>query len=152
MMGFADVNMLNGDWGIIHAEPDKPFVIGDAPVVTWERTENNILNLGQGFGRPNVEVLLPVSPTACLHVRPRVARTRSVRMAATAEVNIAQASFAAEHCFTNILSQELDGILQPNFGTIRLGVDGFSVRHIDYKKLIFDILIGRHHSPETATQ
>jgi len=55
MMAFADVNMLNGDWVIIHAEPEKPFVIGDAPVVTWERTENDVLNFGQGFARPNVE-------------------------------------------------------------------------------------------------
>ena len=30
---FADDKMLNGDWGIVHTEPDKPFVIGDAPVV-----------------------------------------------------------------------------------------------------------------------
>ena len=152
MMEFADVNMLNGDWGIIHAEPDKPFVIGDAPVVTWERTENNALNFGQGFGRPNVEALLPVSPTTCLYVLPRVARTRPVRVPATVEVNMAQAAFATEHCFTNVLSQEIDGILQAHFGILRLGIDGFSVRHIDYKKVMFDIMMGRHRSPLTVTQ
>jgi hypothetical protein len=152
MMEFADVNMLNGDWGIIHAEPDKPFVIGDAPVVTWERTENNVLNFGQGFGRPNVEALLPVSPTTCLHVLPRVTRTRPVRMPATAEVNMAQAAFATEYCFTNVLSQEIDGILQQHFGTIPLGIDGFSVRHVDYKRVMFDILMGRHRSPQAITQ
>lgn len=142
MMEFSDVNMLNGDWNTIHAEPEKPFVIGDAPVVTWERTENNVLNFGQGFGRPNVEVLLPVSPTTCLHVLPRVARTRPVRMPATTEVNMAQAAFATEHCFANVLSREIDGILQPHFGTMRLGIDGFSVSHIDYRKVMFDILMG----------
>jgi len=152
MIKFADVNMLNGDWGIIHAEPDNPFVIGDAPVVTWERTENNVLNFGQGFRRPNVEALLPVSPTTCLHVLPRVARTRPVRMPATTEVNMAQAAFATEHCFTNVLSQKIDGILQPHFGTMRLGIDGFSVRHIDYKKVMFDILMGRHPSPVSVIQ
>jgi len=142
MMEFSDVNMLNGDWNTIHAEPDKPFVIGDAPVVTWERTEDNVLNFGQGFGRPNVEVLLPVSPTTCLHVLPRVARTTPVRMPSTTEVNMAQAAFATEHCFTSVLSREIDGILQPRFGTMRLGIDGFSVTHIDYRKVMFDILMG----------
>ena len=143
MMAFADENMLNGHWGIVHTEPDEPFVIGDAPVVTWERTEGNILNFGLGFARPNVEVLLPVSPTACLHVLPLVERSRPVRTPATQEVNMAQAAFASEHCFTNVHSRGTDAVLQPQFGKVRLGIEGFSLRHIDYKKLLFDILMGR---------
>src|ERR1700730_5777484 len=82
MMAFVDEGIRNGQWGILHSEPDRPFVIGDAPVVTWERTEKNMLVFGQGFARPNVEVFLPVFPTACLHVLPRVVRTRPVRMPA----------------------------------------------------------------------
>jgi hypothetical protein len=31
MMAFADEKMLKGHWGIVHTQPDKPFVIGDAP-------------------------------------------------------------------------------------------------------------------------
>jgi len=147
MMAFADDKMLNGDWHIIHAEPDKPFVIGDAPVVTWERTENNILVFGQGFARPNVEAFLPVSPTACLHVLPRVERTRPVRMPAPEEVNMAQSAFATEHCFTNLCSPEIDAILQPQFGRVRLGIEGFSTRHIDSNKVLFDILMGRPPQP-----
>lgn len=143
MMEYADEEMLNGQWFIIHAEPDKPFVIGDAPVVTWERTENNILNSGQGFGRPNVEVFLPVSPTTGLHIHPRVPRTRQVLMPATDEVNMAQAMFATEHCFTNIGTRELDAKLQPHFGKTRIGIEGFSGRHIDYRKLMFDILMNQ---------
>jgi hypothetical protein len=141
MMGFADEKMLSGQWGIIHAEPERPFVIGDAPVVTWERTENNILTFGQGFARPNVEAFLPVSPAACLHVLPQVERTRPTRIPATEEVNMAQAAFATEHCFTNVLSREIDATLQPQFGQVRLGIEGFSVRHIDYNKVLFDILM-----------
>jgi hypothetical protein len=122
-------------------------VIGDAPVVTWERTDNNLLNFGQGFARPNVEALLPVSPTACLHVLPRVRRTRQVVAPTSMEVNMAQAAFATHHCFTNVCSQETDQILQCHFGVIRLGIDGFSVKHIDYKKALFEILMGRRPQP-----
>jgi hypothetical protein len=142
MMKFSDENLLNGDWIICHAQPDKPFVIGDAPVVTWERNERNILYFGQGFGRPNVEAFLPVSSTTGLHIRPCVPRSRPVLMPATDEVNMAQATFATEHCFTSICSQELDAQLQPHFGKMRFGFEGFSVRHIDYDEMLFDILMG----------
>lgn len=142
MMEFADDKMHNGDWGIVHTEPDKPFVIGDAPVVTWERTEDNVLQFGQGVARPNVEIFLPVSPTAGLHILPRVPGSRPVLKPATEEVNMAQAMFATEHCFTNMCSPDFDAS-QPHFGKMRIGIEGFSVRHIDYKKLLFDILMGR---------
>ena len=88
MMKFSDEHMLNGEWNICRAEPDEPFVIGDAPVVTWERNERNILYFGQGFGRPNMEAFLPVSPTTGLHILPRVPRSRLVLMPATDEVNM----------------------------------------------------------------
>jgi len=118
-------------------------VIGDAPVVTWERTEQNSLMYGQGFARPNVEVFLPVFPTACLHVLPAVPRTRPVRTPTTEEVNMAQAAFATQHCFTNVRSMEIDTLLQPQFGTVRLGIDGFSIGHLDYTKKLFEILMNR---------
>jgi hypothetical protein len=141
MMGFDDQGMRNGEWGILRAEPDKPFVIGDAPVVTWERTEDNMLMFGQGFARPNVEILLPVFPTACLHALPRVARTRPVRMPTTDDVNMAQAAFATQHCFTNLQSAEIDALLQPHFGTAQIGENVFSLRHVDHKEKLFDILM-----------
>jgi len=148
MMDFADEYMLTGHWGVLRAEPDKPFVIGDAPVVTCERSDNNTLHFGLGFARPNVEAFVPVSPTACLHALPRLERTRPLRAPSVVEVNMAQAALATGHCFANICNKEVDAILQPHFGTIRIGIEGFSVRHIDYKKLMFDILMERH--PQTA--
>jgi hypothetical protein len=56
---------------------------------------------------------------------------------------MAQAAFATEHCFTNVCSSETDAILQPQFGKVRLGIKGFSVRHIHYNEVLFDILMGR---------
>ena len=77
-MARLDEDMVNGLWRILYTEPENPFVIGDAPVVTWERNERNFLIHGQGFGKPDVEAFLPVSPKACLHILPRVRRTRIV--------------------------------------------------------------------------
>jgi hypothetical protein len=127
----------------LRAEPNEPFVIGDAPVVTWERTEQNLLVFGQGFARPNVEVFLPVFPTACLHVLPKVVRTRPVREPSTDDVNMAQAAFATEYCFTNVRSTEIDALLQQHFGTAHIGENVFVLRHISHKKKLFEILMNQ---------
>jgi len=143
MMNFRDEAMRNGHWEIITTDAAHPFVIGDAPVVTMERTEGNLLYFAMGFARPNVEVFLPVSPTACIHAVPRVTRTREVQRPSVIEVNRAQAAFATKHCFGSINSPEIDAVLQPQFGSIRLGITGFNTRHIDYSQVLFDILMGR---------
>jgi Protein of unknown function (DUF4238) len=143
MMAFQDEGMLNGQWGIMTTDAAHPFVIGDAPVVTMERTEGNRLYFGNGFARPNVEVFLPVSPTTCIHVLPLVTRTRQVQPPSVTEVNMAEAAFATKHCFGSINSTEIDAVLQPQFGTVRLGITGFNTHHIDYNQVLFDILMGR---------
>lgn len=149
MMKFTDTNMRNGSWNVIHTKSEMPFVIGDAPVVTWDRKGNQLPELGVGFGQPNVEVLLPISPTSCLHVLPQVQRTRHVQNPLPQEVNIAQAAFATKHCFASIASDEIDSLLQPHFETVRLGIEGFSINHIDYKRAAFEILMGRHRASNT---
>jgi len=142
-MAFVDEGIRNGEWHILRAEPDNPFVLGDAPVVTWERMQENSFMYGQGFARPNVEVLLPVSPTACLYVLPAVPRNKLVRTPTTDEVNIGQAAFATEYCFSNVLRTEIDALLQPSFGTVRLGINGFVTRNFADTKKLFEILINQ---------
>jgi hypothetical protein len=142
MMTFVDDRMRDGEWRILEAEPNKPFVIGDAPVVTWERIAADTLAFGVGFAQPNVEVLLPIYPTACLHLLPNVTRTRRVRTPSTDEVNRAQAAFATEHCFTNIQSTELDEALRPHFGTLQIGIDGFRI-DVDAAQVLFNILMNQ---------
>ena len=145
--------MLNGNWNLLHTNTAEPFVIGDAPVVTWERNERNFLIYGQGFSKPNVEAFLPISPIACLHIQPAVQRTRRILTPTTQKVNIAQASYASEYCYTNIHSDALNTMLQPHFGRTVLGVNAFSVRHRDYTKTMFEILMnrGRWVEPPTLT-
>lgn len=144
MMKFADHRMQDGDWRVLHATAEHPFVIGDAPVVTWERTAQDMLVFGMGFGRHDVEAILPLSPTVCLHILPAVERTRRIRSPAVDEVNQAQAALATAHCFANIYSTELDRLLQPFFGTVRLGKEGFNIDHLDGAEKLFEILM---HQP-----
>jgi hypothetical protein len=143
MMAFVDEHMRNGEWRILSTTPYCPFVIGDAPVVTWERDQENKVNYGQGFARPNVEVILPVFPTACLHILPNVQRNREVISPSVDEVNRTQAAFATKHCFTNTRSSSIDAVLQPVFNTVRLGVEAFTINQIDSADKIFDILVSQ---------
>lgn len=141
-MSRLEEGMIRGNWQLLRTVDSDPFVIGDAPVVTWERTERNFLIYGQGFSRPNVEVLLPVSPVACFHILPLVERTRPVVNPTALEVNVAQASYAT-HCFANVRSDVLDANLQPHFGKTILGINAFSLRYRDYKNALFEIMMNR---------
>jgi hypothetical protein len=140
-MAYLDENIDNGQWNVMHTTPDIPFVIGDAPVVTWERNDNNFLVYGQGFARPNVEAVLPVASTTCLHILPAVERTRRLVIPTVREVNQAQASYATRYCYTNLGDAELNAILQPHFGRTRLGINAFSVRHRNYTNTMFELLM-----------
>jgi hypothetical protein len=140
VMEDEDTTFDGARWGIVHTELDNPFVIGDAPVVTWHRDQAGITHYGIGFREPNVEVLLPISPTACLHVLPNVQRMRTVITPKAFEVNAAEAAFA-EVCYTNDCSNSLNRHLQQYFGRAEMGINTFSIRHKDYVTAFCDHLI-----------
>lgn len=140
-MAEVDTVLSEGDFRFLNADAANPFILSDAPVVTWERLENGLFSFGQGFHRENVEVLLPVSPTMCLHMLPNVARTRSVQEPSTEKVNAAQAAFADRACYRNIESASIDRLVQENFGKAELGVKAFTIWHRDYRTAIYDILM-----------
>lgn len=127
-------------WGVVHTTQEQPVVIGDAPVVTWRRDRNGDLTYGIGFREPNVEILLPVSPTACLHVLPKVKRSLIVKVPTVMEVNAAQAAFA-EACYANAGNDCLDQELQPHFGKAKMGITAFSLHHKDYVSAFAEQLI-----------
>lgn len=140
VMEDEDTTFDGASWGVVHTAPENPFVIGDAPVVTWHRDQQGVAQYGIGFRQPNVEVFLPVSPTACLHVLPDVPRTRAVITPRAIEVNAAEAAFAGA-CYTNLRSSSLNQHLQQHFGRAEMGVNAFSIAHRDYVTLFCENLI-----------
>lgn len=141
MMSECDEKLNSGQWNCIRTTLDDPFIISDAPVVTWERIGPEQFSLGMGFHRENVEVFLPISPEKCLHILPNVNRTRMVVDPTVEEVNIAQAAFAARACYAHFKSDAIDRIVQDNFGRAELGVKSFTVWHRDYSTAVYDILM-----------
>ena len=93
-MSELDKEVFSGEWNYIRTVPTDPFIISDAPVVTWQRMHNGALSYGLGFQRAEVEVLLPISPVVCLHIQPDVKRSSAARQPTVSEVNAAQAALA----------------------------------------------------------
>jgi hypothetical protein len=62
------VEMLTGrPYGILVAPFGKFFVLGDNPVVTRTPYRSGFL-VGDGFSKPNVHVLMPISSRSCLQI------------------------------------------------------------------------------------
>jgi Protein of unknown function (DUF4238) len=153
-MSNIDHKLFAGEWNYIRTMPTNPFILSDAPVVTWERMPSGQFSYGMGFHRANVEVLLPISPLVCLHIQPDVDRTRTSVPPSVREVNAAQAAFAAHFCFSNIESSAINGIVQENFGKAELGVKSFTVWHRNYETAMYDILMnhGRWVEPRNRSR
>jgi hypothetical protein len=140
-MAEVDSSLLDGHWSFIRTSLQNPFIISDAPVVTWERMNDGQFKYGVGFHEPNVEAFVPFSPEVCLHIQPSVERTKPAILPSVEEINTAQAAFAGRSCFANINSPVIDRMFQENFGRAQLGVKGFTVWHRDYSTAVYDYLM-----------
>lgn len=139
----ADKKMTLGEWNIIRTSPDRPFILSDTPVVTWERVEDSRFEFGIGFERPNVEVILPVSPTACLQILPNVKRTKPAVPPTVAEVNTAQAAFARNSCFADRKSDGIDQLVQENVGKLKMGTNVFTIGHRNFDDVFYDLMMSQ---------
>jgi hypothetical protein len=138
-MTTTDQALENGDWNVIQTDLEHPFVIGDAPVVTWHLVESGTLTYGQGMWTADVEAVLPVASTACLWILPAVQRTRRPRNPTVREVNCAQAAFATRYCYAHKNDPVIDADLQQQFNRGQIGIDMYSVRHRYYSDTMFEL-------------
>jgi len=136
-----DEPMFRGEWGVIRTSADKAFILSDAPVVTWARSKGGRPSYGLGFHTQDIEVALPISPLACLHILPAVGRTRQPLEPTIDEINIAEASFAHEACFANQNRKGIDGIVQNHASSVRLGLNAFTIWHRNYDNIFYDVLM-----------
>lgn len=140
-MSSLDEAMYRGDWKLLTTTPDNPFIISDSPVVTWQRDGKGAVHLGGGFHRADVEILLPVSPTSCIHILPEVERFQQPILPTVDEVNFAQAAFAYRDCFANMYKHEIDDLVQKYISTARIGDNVFTVWHRNYDNAIYETLM-----------
>ncbi len=138
-----DERIFNGEWRTVHTTHNDPFILSDSPVVTWERLGSRF-SYGLGFHRENVELLLPISPTACLHILPAVGRNRTIISPSAGQVNAGQAAFAHRDCFANQFSQEIDSVVQAHISTVQIGRNAFLSRSFNERRIFYDLLMSRN--------
>jgi len=137
-----DERMFNGEWRTVWTSQEDPFILSDSPVITWERLGPRF-SYGLGLHRADVEVLLPVSPTACLHILPDVGRTRPTLSPGVNQINAAQAAFAYRDCFASRCTNEIDAIVQTHASSVQIGKNAFTARGLDYDNMFYDVLMTR---------
>lgn len=140
-MEVFDRKTFRGEWRTVRTEAEHPFIISDSPVVTFERLADGRLNMGLGFSRPNVEVILPLSPAVALHVLPDVKRTRPVLAPSSGDVNRLQAAFAFRACYGNVEDPDIDHIVQQYISTVQIGKNAFTVWHVNYDNAFYEHLM-----------
>lgn len=136
----ADEAMIKGEWRIVRTTASDPFILSDTPVVTWERLTHGF-NFGIGFERPNLEVILPVSPSACLQILPAVKRTTTPITPTVSEINVVQAAFAHHACFGDRRSDEIDKLVQENINKLKIGENVFTLWHRNFDEMFYDIMM-----------
>lgn len=142
-----DSTMFEGSWTRVYASEELPFILSDAPVVTWTRNAQGQLTYGVGVRTENVEIIVPVSPSVCLQVLPRVRRTIDAVVPSAQEVNEAQAAYATSACFSNKESKEIDAIVQGGISTLVMGENIFTVWHMPYDNVVIDVLMNVGRKP-----
>jgi len=140
-MAITEPALENGEWSTVQTDLEHPFVIGDAPVVTWRRRENGTLDYGFGFNTPDVEVILPISSTECIQVLPDVQRILRCKTPRINEINHAQAAFATKYCYGHKCDPAIDKLLQTVFSQRQIGVNAFTLRHKNYSDAMFEIFM-----------
>jgi Protein of unknown function (DUF4238) len=148
----VDEILLTGQWIYLRTTPDNPYVISDAPVVTWQRNVEDLISYGAGFHRTDVEVFMPVSPTLCLHILPNVKRTRPITDPSADDINAGEAAMSTRYCYTNVNSPAVDRIVQEYAGQAELGVKSFTVWHRNYDNAFYDLFMTGGHWTDPPRQ
>lgn len=137
----TDQNLSDGTWTILRTDAEDPFLLADSPVVTFSRTKSNELSYGEGFDKPNVEVLLPVAPSACLHIVPMQSKGSYGVLPSVAEVNYLQSLFVNESGFTNRSSTTIEALVNAHAGKARIGENCYVINPTRYETYLYDMLM-----------
>jgi hypothetical protein len=141
---FTDQNLSAGTWTILRTNAEEPFLLADSPVVSFSRMKHNELSYGEGFDKPNVEVLLPVAPSACLHIVPAKSNGSHGVLPTVSEVNYLQSLFVNESGFTNQSSATIEALVNAHGGKARIGENCYMINPTRYETYLYDTLMSHN--------
>jgi hypothetical protein len=142
----VDPVICRGDWDVIRTNGSDPFIISDTAFVSFRRDEKMQVHCGIGVHEQDAEIILPLSPLCCLHVRPKVTRTRQIVEPNARDINLSQIRAANRYCYADRKSSLIDGLMQQFHKTPVYGRDMYSVVHRDYAHQIFEMFMNTPRS------
>lgn len=135
-----DTRLADGRWHLLRTSEQDPFLLSDSPVISYTRRIDGQVAWGEGFNRPTVEVILPISPTACLHILPSH-NVQDWNPPTTEEVNILQAKFIHESGYTNRCTTHLESMVNEYAGKAKIGENCYTVDSRRTMYYLLDTLI-----------
>ncbi len=142
----VDPVICQGDWDVIMTNDSDPFIISDTAFVSFCRDEKTQARCGVGVHEQDVEIILPLSPLHCLHICPKVTRTRQIVEPDARDINLSQVRVANRYCYADRNSSQIDGLMQQFHKTPVYGRDMYSVAHRDYSHQIYEMFMNTPRS------
>jgi hypothetical protein len=103
------------------------FIVSDNPVITRVPIGNHLYNLGWGFRTPNVQVLMPISPRACLFLsRGRAARVQ-ISNSDVRDVNAQVIQMSDRFVYSRTRSDDVQTLMARQNSRREYGKDAFFV-------------------------
>jgi hypothetical protein len=120
-------DLLKLSLSLLISSDQAQFVISDNPVITRINVGNNLYDLGWGFRTPNIQVLMPVSPRACI----LLARSQPLRLQIPpSEVHVINGQLiqmADRYVYSQSRSDETQGLVDEHIGRKEYGKDVFGI-------------------------
>lgn len=119
-------NILEKRWQTLEACGGCSFVSCDSPVITMKIIGGGQVDLGHRFSRPDVAVLLPVSPDKLFIASPQTVGWDTVQDDNNVNLfNRAIARFADRAVYANVNSLRIQTIVDEEIGKIKFGQNAF---------------------------
>ena len=135
-----DTRLANGRWFLLRTSEQEPFLLSDSPVISCSRISGGLLSWGEGFNKPTVEVILPISPTRCLHMLPSQ-NAQDWNPPTTEEVNTLEAQFIYESGYADRYTSHLESLVNTHAGTAKIGENCYKIDPRKTRYYLLDTLI-----------
>jgi len=116
-------------WEVLQSPDGVEFITSDNPVISVVQLPNGKLHPGYGFGKPDVIVLFPLAPSACLAAGAFSSGTRvsvgyrRIDQAMVKEVNEALVSICDRYVYSKTRSDDVRRMVDSFAGMFRYGVN-----------------------------
>jgi hypothetical protein len=130
------VRMLAGKpYGLLRAPDTDSFILGDTVVLTRQPI-GNALSVGVGFAKPNMHVLLPISPRTCIQIGIPGREEHVLMPEEVRSINTDQIKMMHRYAYSRVESDEIQEQVSNMGGTLNYMLSAFIVPELKSEDLL----------------